>query len=250
MAGKLAVMTLVAVALVTVAARGDGPTPERGWYAGIGDGGMRIGFEVDRDHRVGDVLGEYDAGSCEQRQLHVNGFDEPDSNGRFRVTGMGTDNVVKGRFLTPTTARGKVITQESEDCPAGEYRFGFFVRRFEAGSGGAPGINPRTGRYAGAGRGAYVWFDVSGAGGDAVDGQAAIARGPCAGFNLPADGPDDTSDHRFRLEKTSGVSTLVIKGRFVGDATVRGKVILDTTHPECAGLYEFDYEGRRFRDPG
>ena len=245
-------IALVLAALLSASATAEAPAPRSGWYAGIGDGPLRIGFRAKADRRVGDFRGTYQAGvgdACE-RQLRVDLFDRVDSDGHFRVfNDLGaTTNTVKGRFLTPATVRGRLIVEQGGTC-IGHYEYGFFARRFQVGGGRATGIDPRDGLYVGSGDGAHVWFDLAGR--EADNGQVAVARGPCDGFNLPADGPDAVEPGaRFRLQRTSGVSTMTVTGRFVDDRRVRGKAILETTHVACPGTYEFPFAARRFRDPG
>ena len=249
----LVVGVIACIALVPVIARGDLVEPKGGQYAGIGDGDLRIGFKVAGDGRVGDFRGIYTAGTCDTL-LFVPQREEPDAHGRFNVfRDVGaTTYRVKGRFLTRTSARGKLITHEGGmSCP-GDYEFGFFTRRF-GGTGHADDDGaPRVGQYAGAGDGAYVWFDVNDFDdGTVTNARLAIARGPCDGFNIGLSDTDEVfSDHRFRLEGGAGPTALVLRGRFVDRSTVRGKAIVDTTHPACPGEYEFRLKAKRFRDPG
>jgi hypothetical protein len=157
---------------------------------------------------------------------------------------------IKGRVLDASSVRGKLIAHEAAGSCPGDYEVGFYAELIDDRGGGSDGgFRPRDGRYAGAGDGSYMWFDVEDGG--AVNGQVAVARGPCDSFNLPAGGSDPVGDdHRFRLEQTTTLTDVTLKGKFVAEGRVTGKAIVDTTHPACAGTYEFKYTAERFRDPG
>jgi hypothetical protein len=238
---------LVALALAPTGAQGGGVEPKNGQYAGIGEEDLRLGFEV-KHHAVGDFRGEYACGI----QLNLGDFDDPDRHGRFNVTQDfgATTRQIKGRVLDASSVRGKLIAHEAAGSCPGDYEVGFYAELIDDRGGGSDGgFRPRDGRYAGAGDGSYMWFDVEDGG--AVNGQVAVARGPCDSFNLPAGGSDPVGDdHRFRLEQTTTRTDVTLKGKFVAEGRVTGKAIVDTTHPACAGTYEFKYTAERFRDPG
>jgi hypothetical protein len=113
-----------------VPARHRAVSPRNGEYAG-GSGKAAVWFDVVgglvRNGRVNGVFP-----NCDDSFPVVNTDDEPDGKGRFEIerTDGAETVVIKGRFTANDRVKGKVLWTQNNNCPAGEYEFGYNARRF------------------------------------------------------------------------------------------------------------------------
>lgn len=106
----------------------------------------------------------------------------------------------------------------------------------------------KDGRYSGGSTNFFVFFDVK-------DRTAGVARvhapelEACTGFGGPGVFDNDLIDDRgkFKLvdNTTHADNDFTVKGRFVGKARIKGRVIWETADPCPAGTYKFNYAMRR-----
>jgi hypothetical protein len=111
--------------------------PRNGHFVGVGDGRLRIDFYV-RQHKTVESMHRNfiyppDSPTPCSTAGNVPGSDDINAKHRFRLetSTATTATVVKGRFVTATKAKGKLIYTQIQAgfCP-GTYTLPFTARRF------------------------------------------------------------------------------------------------------------------------
>ena len=243
--------SLIAAVSLAWSAPSPAAEPKIGRYAGIGEDGARIGFEVTKPDfaQVEGLTGVLFYG-CSSTIGTGSASAVVDQQGRYRldVAGANSEISFRGRFPSSKRAKGRLLYEQMNPmfCP-GSYEYEYAATRMASipTKGGGTG-KPLNGRYAGGGGDVYVWLNV-------VQGVVEDVRidgdfGNC-GTNLQLgddDGPPDPGG-AFSLQYTVPPVDVFFRGRFKSKTTVKGKLVWATTGACPVDTVEVAYRAKRLK---
>ncbi len=244
------------IAAVTLAWSAPSPAaePKTGRYAGIGEDGARLGFEVTKPDfaQVEDLTASLFFGGCSSTYNAGSASAVVDQQGRYRLdaTGANTEVSFRGRFPTSKRAQGRLLYEQMNPmlCP-GNYDYDYVATRFDSISTKAGGSRkPLDGRYAGGGGDVYVWLDV-------IDGVVSKVRldGQFPNCNTNVflgddDGKPD-ADGSFSFQYANPPSDVFFRGRFKSKTRVKGKFVWSSTAGCPVDTVESAYRAKRLKLP-
>jgi hypothetical protein len=241
-------LTLAVTATIALAPGASAATPKSGSYAGIGTEELKVGLRVS-DGLITPFVFSGPIGQCGTN----GGFYslEVTEEGRFlgHRSGDGSDEKVRGRFVSPSRVRGTFTDTESDlsPCP-GTYRRKFVLERFGKGGDGQSS-DPASGHYAGAGRNAFVWFDVK-AGQVKPDSYVTANFPNCTDRTQGlAEGSAVGPTGHFSIYESDPPDAEVLSGRFTSQTEVRGALYWNTPYDCPSGTTKFPYTAKRFVTP-
>jgi hypothetical protein len=259
MTRALKTTTLTAIATIAVlctvatpAQAGESVHPKLGSYVGIGSHWFGLGLQVKRQKlfgseskAVGNILwhGRFDGCPASDGS---DGFTELDGTGKVSrsVSSAESTSTVVLHFVSPTKARGSLTYEDKTGSCGGSATRKFVVQRAVRGQDGHS-TKALDGRYAGAGKDTYVWFDVTN-GWVNYAGYVQSFFGGCGQkTDLLLGGDYVSKTGRFSVYDSDGADAIVLGGQFTSPRSVTGKVLWNTPDNCPAGTSKFPYTARR-----
>lgn len=229
-------------------------SPGKGRWTGIGEDGVRLGFEVTAPDfsEVGHPIYVLFFDGCSAVTSSPES-DVIDNKGRYRVDGTQatSETSLRGQFLSSKRAQGRLRYEQFNPMICdGTYKYDYAATRIASISTRGGGVaKPLNGRYAGGGKDVYLWLDVRqgvvsdvGFNGEFSNCTANVAVGD-------DDGPPDP-DGTWSIQEVDPPNDFFVRGRFKSKSRVKGRIIWSSTAGCPTPSADFAFRAQRLKVPG